>query len=180
MLELRALSVLAVALAAGARAAPADEVAALVSSSAVRAGAAILRAASLGLPADIEHCRGRRTAATLDEQPTHGLLDEVNCHLKAVASDVSEHIVRAMGLGHPFATLRLAGEAPSLLAAVAHVASFHGTPGALVAHRRGLEDALVAAKAAVRPVRAAFANLMPRSVYQAAGGLDPGFGYLAY
>eukprot|EP00966_Prymnesium_polylepis_P019117 440288-Prymnesium_polylepis.1 len=79
-----------------------------------------------------------------------------------------------MGLGHPFVTLRLAGEAPSLLAAVAHVASFQGTPRALVAHRRGLEDALVAANAAVRPVRAAFANLMPRSVYQSAGNLDPG------
>eukprot|EP00966_Prymnesium_polylepis_P140567 3246639-Prymnesium_polylepis.1 len=92
MLVLRALSVLAVALVAGVRAAPADEVAALVDSSAIRAGAAILRAASLGLPVDVEHCRGRRSAATLDEQPTHGLLDEVNCHLKAVVSDVSDHL----------------------------------------------------------------------------------------
>eukprot|EP00966_Prymnesium_polylepis_P029026 673128-Prymnesium_polylepis.1 len=107
------LAALALRLPAAARASPADDVAALVASAAVRAAAALLRDASLGLPVDAEACHGRRSAAPLDEQPTHGLLDEVNCHLKAVVSDVAEHIARAADLSHPFSTLRLAGEAPS-------------------------------------------------------------------
>ena len=101
-------------------------------------------------------------------------MDEANCHLWAVVSDVSEHIAEAFGLSHPFATLRLAGEATSLTAAVAHVAGFLGRPDALRAQRRAIEDALVAAKAAVRPLLARFRACMPSSVFQAAGALDPG------
>eukprot|EP00966_Prymnesium_polylepis_P127008 2937344-Prymnesium_polylepis.1 len=59
-------------------------------------------------------------AASLDLQPTHGLLGEGSCLLRAVVDDVGAHIAQAMALPYPLSAFVTAAEQPDLLAAVEH------------------------------------------------------------
>ena len=113
-------------------------------------------------------------AAALDIQPARGFLDEAARATAASFHAVVPHMLRYMSAPHPLAIGDGAADPPSLLAAVACAASFVDRPGELVAYRRRIEDALVAASRVTRRAAHLWRELMPRSVLMAVGDLDVG------
>ena len=113
-------------------------------------------------------------AAAIDIQPARGFLDEAARATAASFHAVVPHMLRYMSAPHPLAIGDGAADPPSLLAAVACAASFVDRPGELVAYRRRIEDALVAASRVTRRAAHLWRDLMPRSVLMAVGDLDVG------
>ena len=118
------------------------------------------------------------TVPHLDAQPTHGLLEDSLCLLRAVTDSVVEHISGAVERSHPLASLTVEGEAPDLLAAARHVASFadssDGSPR-LLEVRMSFESALSRAASLAAPWSALVHAAMRPSVRMVAGRFNVAF-----
>ena len=163
------------------RAPPTDTSAAEAAVRSVLAGPAIAAAVDIlgGLPllssADAEHhpARSVRAVAALDAQPSRGLMDDANRLVTAVADEIEPFMLASMARRFPMAWSPQA-EAPSLMAAVRHVASFSGRAAELASERAFARSILIAAREAVAPATAAIRRIAPPSVLEAVADLDVG------
>lgn len=111
----------------------------------------------------------RSTLSQLDQQPTHGLLDDVNCLLKAVTSDASEHVRASLASPHPLSSLASRHEPADLVAAVSHTAELISAGSDLRSARHSWLSIIHEVSNALSPLSAACHGLMPDSVRQIAG-----------
>ena len=113
--------------------------------------------------------------ATFGELPTHGLMDEANCLLRALTDSASQHVLEAIALPHPRANPPSALEAPELVSVTSNLASSILQGADVHADRLAIAAVLERAAALARAPSARIHEVMPHSVRHVAGSLNVAF-----